>query len=420
MQIEALKDGNSSLKEQVEQLRDQLRDKDGLIKNLTKKRHARFTTYMDCLVDLTECQAKCTSPEASLHQEPPQPETSWNREVEVEKEHQALKEQVNLLKVVQRRLVDELVNQNQLIMSVTKKRRTRTNAYIDCLAVLTATEKELKKSLAKTLEVKLQQTRSERQMQKEQVNILKSERAELEALVRDKDELMKTNKRQAPPKSYLAFFEKLSDTENELERDERIWRREEQQQGTWQSKGMGGAVAIVLHSRLGVLRGSHCRCAPDTLQQQECSGFEHNQGRLGPFSMCILAAFTCLLWVLPYPPAVQSCSAPMFSLLAAAGTKMELGGSQTKKGWSFYVPKLFCREKFENIYPRTLEHGFGCLRAREVWALVRERRWTSGGNLDYGQKRSLGRLWFDSTEKQQKDESGLICPKIQEDSPYPV
>ena len=28
-------------------------------------------------------------------------------------------------------------------------------------------------------------------------------------------------------------------------------------------------------------------------------------------------------------------------------------------------------------------------------------------------------LWFDSTERLQKDEPGLICPKIQE-SPYPV
>ncbi|CAB1455191.1 unnamed protein product [Pleuronectes platessa] len=42
-----------------------------------------------------------------------------------------------------------------------------------------------------------------------------------------------------------------------------------------------------------------------------------------------------------------------------------------------------------------------------------ERWWTSGRNLDYGQKRSLVRLWFDSMEKKQKDEPGLICPKIQ-------
>ncbi|CAB1445187.1 unnamed protein product [Pleuronectes platessa] len=51
---------------------------------------------------------------------------------------------------------------------------------------------------------------------------------------------------------------------------------------------------------------------------------------------------------------------------------------------------------------------------------IQRRRWTSGRNLDYGQKRSLVRLWFDSTEKQQKDEPGLICSKIQEDCPYPV
>ena len=38
--------------------------------------------------ELTECQAKCGRLEASLHLEPPQPETSWSREVEVEKENQ--------------------------------------------------------------------------------------------------------------------------------------------------------------------------------------------------------------------------------------------------------------------------------------------------------------------------------------------
>ena len=138
-EIKALKDGNSSLKEQVEQLQDQL--KDGLIKKETKKRRARCKAYIACLVELTVYQGTWKRLEASLHQEPPQPETSWSREVEVEKENQALKEQVDLLKVGQRRLKDELTNKNQLIMSETKKRRTRTNAYIDCLAVLTAKKK---------------------------------------------------------------------------------------------------------------------------------------------------------------------------------------------------------------------------------------------------------------------------------------
>ncbi|CAB1416586.1 unnamed protein product [Pleuronectes platessa] len=115
--------------------------------------------------------ATCKSLEASLHKEPPQPETSWSREEKVEKENQALKEPVNRLKVAQRRLEDELTNKNHLIFSETKKRRTRTNTYTDCLATK---ERELKKSRAESLE-------------------------------------------------------KLSESESELESVERMWRREEQQ-----------------------------------------------------------------------------------------------------------------------------------------------------------------------------------------------
>ncbi|CAB1457273.1 unnamed protein product [Pleuronectes platessa] len=56
-EIMALKDGKSSLKEQVGQLHDQLKDKDALIRKETKKRCARCKAHMDCLVELTECQA---------------------------------------------------------------------------------------------------------------------------------------------------------------------------------------------------------------------------------------------------------------------------------------------------------------------------------------------------------------------------
>ena len=75
----------------------------------------------------------------------------------MEKENQVLKEEVDLLKVGQRRLEDELIHKNQLVVRATQEKRAQT---IDCLAVLTAQEKELKKSRAETLEVKLQQTPS--------------------------------------------------------------------------------------------------------------------------------------------------------------------------------------------------------------------------------------------------------------------
>ncbi|CAB1430524.1 unnamed protein product [Pleuronectes platessa] len=120
-EIKALKDEVSSLKEQLEQLQDQLKDKDGLLQKYTKKRRALCKVYIECLAELTVRQAKGRRLDASLHQEPPQPETSWIREVEVEKENQALKEQVNLLKFGLRRLEDEHTIKNQLIMSETKK-----------------------------------------------------------------------------------------------------------------------------------------------------------------------------------------------------------------------------------------------------------------------------------------------------------
>ena len=111
----------------------------------------------------------------------------------------------------------------------------------------------MKKSRAETLEVTLQQETSpteglscrkveavntENRSLKEQVHQVKSERTKLEEVVRHEDEQIKTetNKRQASTKSYLAF-EKLSETEKELQSVERMWRREEEQQlGTVKNK----------------------------------------------------------------------------------------------------------------------------------------------------------------------------------------
>ena len=83
-------------------------------------------------------EAKSKSPSASLHQDPPQPETSWSREVELEKENPALKEQVNLLKVGQRRLEDELIK------TEANQRQVSTISYLAFSEKLSETESELK------------------------------------------------------------------------------------------------------------------------------------------------------------------------------------------------------------------------------------------------------------------------------------
>ncbi|CAB1413742.1 unnamed protein product [Pleuronectes platessa] len=59
-----------ALKEQVEQLQHQLIDKDGVIAKEVKKRRARLRAYLDCLAELSDCQARANIMEASLHQEP--------------------------------------------------------------------------------------------------------------------------------------------------------------------------------------------------------------------------------------------------------------------------------------------------------------------------------------------------------------
>ncbi|CAB1445288.1 unnamed protein product [Pleuronectes platessa] len=59
-----------ALKEKVEQLKNQLKEKDDVITKEVKKRRARLRAYLDCLAELTDCQAKANILEASLHQEP--------------------------------------------------------------------------------------------------------------------------------------------------------------------------------------------------------------------------------------------------------------------------------------------------------------------------------------------------------------
>ncbi|CAB1419060.1 unnamed protein product [Pleuronectes platessa] len=59
-----------ALKDEMEQLQHQLIDKDGVITKEVKKGRARLRAYLDCLAELTDCQAKAKIMQASLHQEP--------------------------------------------------------------------------------------------------------------------------------------------------------------------------------------------------------------------------------------------------------------------------------------------------------------------------------------------------------------
>ncbi|CAB1430246.1 unnamed protein product [Pleuronectes platessa] len=56
-----------ALTEKVEQLENQLKDKDVVITKEVEKGHARLRAYVDCLAELTDCQAKAKILEASLH-----------------------------------------------------------------------------------------------------------------------------------------------------------------------------------------------------------------------------------------------------------------------------------------------------------------------------------------------------------------
>ncbi|CAB1429097.1 unnamed protein product [Pleuronectes platessa] len=56
-----------ALTEKVEQLENQVKDKDVVITKEVEKGHARLRAYVDCLAELTDCQAKAKILEASLH-----------------------------------------------------------------------------------------------------------------------------------------------------------------------------------------------------------------------------------------------------------------------------------------------------------------------------------------------------------------
>nr|XP_019952092.1 PREDICTED: tropomyosin-like [Paralichthys olivaceus] len=233
-EIMALKEGKTSLQEQVEQLQEQLKVSDDLLRKKSKKLRARLRAYIDCLAQLTEYQVECEDPEASVHQEPAQPETSWSRELGVDEENEALKEQVNVLKTGQRRLEDELKKKDELIVTTTKRRGIQTNTYLDSLVMLTVKENEVKRSQAETQEARLQRqttptegvssrkvdaVEKENKTMKEQVHKLKCEQTKLQEEVRHKEELVKneSRKRAASVKLYLGCLNRLSDMENKLE-----------------------------------------------------------------------------------------------------------------------------------------------------------------------------------------------------------
>ncbi|CAB1419870.1 unnamed protein product [Pleuronectes platessa] len=151
-----------TLKEKVEQLENQLKDKDDVITKEVKKRRARLRAYLDCLAELTDCQAKAQIMEASLHQEPPQADTSCSSEVELEKEKekeiQALNEQVE-------QLHHQLIDKDGVKKKEVKKRRARLRAYLDSLAELTDCQAK-----AQIMEVSLHQEPETRRSSEVEVN----------------------------------------------------------------------------------------------------------------------------------------------------------------------------------------------------------------------------------------------------------
>ncbi|XP_039977803.1 trichohyalin-like [Xiphias gladius] len=110
--IKSLKEENKALKEQLNlvengrrekesQLREELRQKDELLKRLTKKRQARTKAHVDCLVLLNqkdrelqkieeEWKTRYEALEASLQQELARREESWSRKVQEEENEKNL------------------------------------------------------------------------------------------------------------------------------------------------------------------------------------------------------------------------------------------------------------------------------------------------------------------------------------------
>ncbi|CAB1450817.1 unnamed protein product [Pleuronectes platessa] len=231
-QIKALKEEKSSLQEQVEQLQEQVKVGEVLLQKEKKKRRRRSRDYIYCMEELTVCQAKCETLEASLHQEPAQPETSRSREVEVYQENQALKVEVKLLKTGQRNLEDELKKKDELLQAT---------PYLNCPATLTVKEtEEVNKSQLKIQAARLRQettltegvssrkveaVEKENKTLKKQVDNLKGEQKNLQEEVKRKEELVKKEirKRQASTRSYLDCLHKLGAMESELENVERIY-----------------------------------------------------------------------------------------------------------------------------------------------------------------------------------------------------
>ncbi|CAB1430983.1 unnamed protein product [Pleuronectes platessa] len=90
---------------------------------------------------------------------------------------------------------------------------------------------------------------------------------------------------------------------------------------------------------------------------------------------------------------------------------VHMGEAGSRDSFIIIGPVSLCSSKsspdteFELVrkrYKATTDLHSGFIQQGTACLIMRERRWTCSRNLDYGQKRSLVRLWFDSTEKQQK------------------
>ncbi|CAB1428769.1 unnamed protein product [Pleuronectes platessa] len=218
-QVDELEDEQKHLQQEVKRKEELVKVGEVLLQKEKKKQRCRFRAYIYCREDLTVCQAKCETLEASLHQEQAHSETSRSREVEVDQENQALHVEVNLLKTVQRNVEDELKKKDKLL---------QTTPYLNCPATLTVEEKEVNKSQLKMQAPRLRKettltegvssrkveaVEKENKTLKKQVDYLKDEQKNLQAEVKRKEELVKKEirKRQASTRSYMDCLHKLSD-----------------------------------------------------------------------------------------------------------------------------------------------------------------------------------------------------------------
>ncbi|XP_050929640.1 trichohyalin isoform X1 [Lates calcarifer] len=166
--------------------REELKEKDELLNREVNKRRARTQAYVNCL-DLLNRQEKALKSaelrgkalesnlrwELTLKEEKHQEEKKYKEEVEEE-----TKRSEDGWRRMESHLREELNHKDELLKKETKKRKARTQAYVDCMNLLSQKEKDLKESEEQThdalekslkLELALKDQREQEDKYKEKV-----------------------------------------------------------------------------------------------------------------------------------------------------------------------------------------------------------------------------------------------------------